>query len=131
MVQARGYCICSCLEGRQSWGVPRCPASAKDHGTVLTQPHKLAAMRVDGVVNVKQLRRDAVTHVCHPGVRKVAHPGIEVPGQQGMALKGCRHQVLCQSLETQLSRPVTLLCRKAGLGRNVADTYGSGLLAGV
>ena len=81
MVQARGNCVRACLEGGQTWGVPRRSANAKDHGTVLTQPHKLAAMRVDGVVSVKQLRRDTMTHICHPRVRKVAHPSIEVPGQ--------------------------------------------------
>ena len=48
-----------------------------------------------------------------------------------MALKGCRHQALCQRLETQLGRSVTLLSRNAGLGWNVADAYSNTLLAGV
>ena len=72
-----------------------------------------------------------MTHICHPRVRKVTHPGIEVPGQQGVALKGCRHQALCQCLETHLSGSITLLNGNAGLWWNVADTYSSSVLAGV
>ena len=69
-----------------------------------------------------------MSHICHQRVRQVVHLGIEVPGQQGMALKGCR---LCQCLKTHLSRSVTLLSRNAGLGWNVADAYSSGTLTSV
>ncbi len=52
MVQARRLSVAAGPETGLSWSVPRSPACAQHHGSLLAEAHQLAAMSIDSDVTV-------------------------------------------------------------------------------